>query len=85
MKICQKISEILSQVRCMPDDRICFYSMLSVTIMIITITFLFACFVSCTLSFQNFDTHGKSEDLVDEDLKTNADISPHLEIPIKPL
>jgi len=35
----------------------------------------------CTISFQNISTAGKAEDVVDEELRTDADISPTLSIP----
>jgi hypothetical protein len=35
----------------------------------------------CTISFQNISTAGKAEDVVDEELKTNAEVTPTLSIP----
>lgn len=37
---------------------------------------------SCTLSFQNIDTHGVATDVVDEDLQTDADVSPDISLPV---
>lgn len=39
----------------------------------------------CSISFVNISTHGTANDLVDEQLKANADIKPELAIPALPL
>lgn len=38
---------------------------------------------SCTLSFQNIDTHGTATDLVDENQSASPDIKPVTEIPLR--
>lgn len=44
---------------------------------------LIAVFVSsCTLSFQNIDTHGTATDLVDENQATSPTISPTITVPV---
>lgn len=53
--------------------------------LVIFITFLLSLLVSCTLSFQNIDTHGTATDLVDEEQKSSSDFSPTVQLPIKPL
>lgn len=37
--------------------------------------------VSCTISFQNIDTHGTATDLVDENQTTSPTVSPNIEVP----
>lgn len=49
-------------------DPIMFYSCLLAAICL-------TCFVGCTLSFTNIDTHGKSTDLVDEKQTASAKAS----------
>ena len=39
----------------------------------------------CTLSFVNISTHGKATDLVDEELTSEADVKPEIQIPALPL
>lgn len=36
---------------------------------------------SCSLSFSNISTHGFANDLVDQDMKADADIKPNVSIP----
>ena len=38
---------------------------------------------ACTLSLQNISTHGTANDLVDETLKTTADVKTDLSLPVK--
>jgi hypothetical protein len=40
---------------------------------------------SCTLSFQNIDTHGTATDLVDENQATSPNVSPSFSLPLDPL
>lgn len=40
---------------------------------------------SCTLSFQNVDTHGTATDVVDSDPTNDVTASPTVTIPFKPL
>jgi len=49
----------------------------------IAMSFLFI-LNSCTISFQNVSTHGSATDLIDENQKADADVSPNVEIPMKP-
>lgn len=37
---------------------------------------------SCTLSFQNIDTHGTATDLVDENQATSPNVSPVITVPV---
>jgi len=37
---------------------------------------------SCTLSFQNIDTHGTASDLVDDTMSTTPNISPNINVPV---
>lgn len=37
---------------------------------------------SCTLSFQNIDTHGTATDLVDENQATTPNVSPVITVPV---
>jgi hypothetical protein len=37
---------------------------------------------SCTLSFQNIDTHGTASDLVDDTLSTTPNVSPNINVPV---
>jgi hypothetical protein len=39
---------------------------------------------SCTLSFQNIDTHGTATDLVDENQAASPTVSPNINVPISP-
>lgn len=54
--------------------------------MAVTIASIIFCLVlcSCTLSFQIIDTHGTASDVVDDTQSPRNDISPTLEIPVKP-
>ena len=55
---------------------------ISLFVMLCTLTvFLILLCASCTLSFSNIDTHGKSDDLIDETLTNQPDIKPTLSIP----
>jgi hypothetical protein len=36
---------------------------------------------SCTISLQNISTHGTSENLGDDDFKSNADVNPDISVP----
>lgn len=53
----------------------------------ISFAFLFAimiiCFVSCTISFQNIDTHGPASDLVDDTQAASPDITADIPL-VKP-
>ena len=42
------------------------------------------CLVGCTISFQNVDTHGPSEDLIDENQSNAPDVAPTVSVPISP-
>ena len=39
---------------------------------------------SCTLCFQNIDTHGTATDLVDDEQAATPNISPNINIPMAP-
>jgi hypothetical protein len=39
---------------------------------------------SCTISFQNIDTHGPATDLVDENQAASPTVSPNINVPITP-
>lgn len=46
------------------------------------IKIIFLCMLtSCTLSLSNISTEGKASDVIDEDMKADADISPDVNIP----
>ena len=55
---------------------------ISLSLILLIAMMLFTC--SCTISFQNISTHGTATDLVDEEQKTDAEISPALSIPLTP-
>jgi len=40
---------------------------------------------SCTMTFQNIDTHGTATDLVDENLSTTPTVQTNLNLPVNPL
>lgn len=46
---------------------------------------LLAFVTSCTLSFSNADTHGTASDVIDSEPKADAQVSPTLSVPVKPL
>lgn len=49
------------------------------------ITFFFLLMLaSCTISFSNVSTHGTATDLIDEDMKNDADVKPNLNLEIPP-
>ena len=55
---------------------------IGISLVTLTIIFMIAmALTSCTISFQNFDTHGTATDLVDEDQKASPDIKTDLSIP----
>jgi len=60
----------------------CFIGIL-MTFLILTAILLFM--ISCTISFQNISTHSTATDLVDENQTSDPNISPNVNIPIKPL
>lgn len=41
--------------------------------------------VSCTISFQNIDTHGTATDLVDETISPTTEVKPNINLPITPI
>lgn len=45
--------------------------------------FLFLILFSCTLSFTNISTNGKAADVVDENLKSEAEVNPDISVPLK--
>lgn len=51
----------------------------------IPIYLLASALCSCTLSFQNIDTHGTATDLVDENQTASPNVSPRINIPLSPL
>ena len=51
----------------------------------IHLCFIFLFLTSCTLSFQNVDTHGAATDLIDENLKTDPEVSPTVTLPVSAL
>jgi len=53
---------------------------ISLSLILLIAMFLFTC--SCSLSFQNISTHGTATDLVDEEQKTDAQVSPELSVPL---
>lgn len=52
-----------------------------VFIEIIVFSILAIIMTSCTISFQNISTHGVATDLIDENLKTDADLKSDLSLP----
>ncbi len=40
---------------------------------------------SCTLSFQNIDTHGTATDLVDDTQSASPNVSPNVSVPVSVL
>jgi hypothetical protein len=57
-------------------------SLLAVTLVILIFILIMNC--SCTISFQNIATHGTANDLVDENQRTDPDIKPVIQVPLKP-
>ncbi len=55
----------------------------SVFIAFLGIMLLFVMLCSCTLSFQNIDTHGTATDLVDDVQSNTPTVDTKLEIPAK--
>lgn len=45
---------------------------------------MFTFFVSCTMTFTNISTNGKAEDVVDENLKADANVSPDIDTSVVP-
>ena len=45
------------------------------------IYFLILLLTSCTVSFQNVDTHGTSSDLIDQEQDAKADVESNLTLP----
>lgn len=43
--------------------------------------FFLSMLTACTISFSNVSTHGKATDVIDEDQKADADVSPEVSIP----
>lgn len=52
---------------------------------VLVIAIMTICFLSsCTISFQNISTHGTANDLVDENQRTDPNIKPVIQVPLKP-
>lgn len=43
------------------------------------------CLISCSISFQNIDTHGPATDLIDENQTANPNVEPNIDLPLKPI
>jgi hypothetical protein len=65
-------------------DKLTMKGMIIKAILFISLCFaaVIVLLASCTLSFQNIDTHGTATDLVDENMSTDAQVSPNIEAPI---
>ncbi len=46
-----------------------------------SILFFLSMLTACSISFSNISTHGNANDLIDEDMKADADVKPNLNLP----
>ena len=58
-------------------------SVVSLALSVFLITFLALFLCGCTLSFQNVDTHGAANKLIEDEQATSPTISPNIEVPLK--